>query len=269
MSHRQSLIDGALRAGDAPGGSAGLVLTATLTPPPAAVSRSDPKARLEDYLAALRHYLALRRNVVDRILFVDNSASDLAPLEAMVREVPHDKRVELMTFAGNDHSPSLGKAYGEFRLIDHGLAHTTLFAADDIVWKSTGRLQIANLPEIASRVTRPFDLLCDLHNVPFVGSGHWRDNRYMDLRAFAFRRRAYDDLFRGAWRDHPEDFDGTYLFDRVIDARRTHRVIPRFPIQIVLRGISGRHQREYSSGSQYAKDKVRGTIRRVAPWLWL
>jgi hypothetical protein len=244
-------------------------MTATLSPPVGAVARVDPTERLQDYLEALRFYLTLPNQVIDRILFVDNSDGDLAALESRARDTPHAKVVELISFAGNDHPPALGKAYGEFRLIDYGLTHTSLFAPEDIVWKTTGRLKFLNLPEVAGAVRRPYDLLCDLHNLPFVGSGGWRDNRYLDLRIFAFRRHAYDMVFRGTWQEHPRGYDATFLFDRVMDARRRLLVIPRFPRQPRLQGISGRHQRDYLSGSQRLKDGVRGALRRVVPWVWL
>jgi hypothetical protein len=271
MAHRQVTIIGSLRraANARAPRVGGLLMTATLSPPAGAVARVDPAARLEDYLEALQFYLTLPSQVIDRILFVDNSDGDLAPLAAHACDTAHDKIVELITFAGNDHSPALGKAYGEFRLMDYGLTHTMLFAPEDIIWKITGRLKFLNLPEVAGAARRPYDLLCDLHNLPFVGSGDWRDNRYLDLRSFAFRRHAYDAVFRGTWQEHPKNYDATFLFDRVMDARRELRVIPRFPRQPRLQGISGRHQRDYLSGSQRLKDGVRGALRRVAPWVWL
>ena len=263
-------IVGAHRKGvDHPRSASGLLMTATLTPPASAVARSNPTERLRDYLGALEFNLSLPSRIVDRILFADNSGSDLAPLVALARATPHDKVVQLLSFEGNDHSPSLGKAYGEFKLMDHALATTRLFTDEDRIWKVTGRLRLVNLAEISDAVPKPYDLLCDLHNLPFVGSGRLLGNRYVDLRAFAFRRRAYDVLFRSTWSAHAGEFDAGWLFDRIVHVPPTLRVIPRFPRQPWLEGISGRHGRSYSSGSQYVKDRVRGIIRRLAPSVWL
>ena len=89
---------------------AGLIMSATLTPPTVAVARSNPADRLNDYLDALRYYLSWPAKVIDRILFVDNSNSDLMPLVEAVTRLPHDKDVELISFSGNDHPYQFGKA---------------------------------------------------------------------------------------------------------------------------------------------------------------
>jgi hypothetical protein len=248
----------------------GLIMSATLVPPPAAVARAEPADRLNDYLEALRFYLELPSTVIDRILFVDNSDSDITPLIGLAKHLNHDKEVELVSFAGNDHPYQLGKAYGEFKLMDYGLANTALFAPDDLVWKTTGRLRFLNLPEVSRRCRRlSFDVLCDLHNVPWVGSRRWRHYQHMELRVFAFRVRAYDALMRGLWRTHETGFDGETMYHLMREAHRGYRVIPRFPVQPQLQGISGRHQRDYRSTSQRSRDAVRSLVRRVAPWLWL
>lgn len=248
----------------------GLIMSATLAPPIGAVARADPAARMNDYLEALRFYLSLPNAVIDRILFVDNSDSDLTPLAEVVQNLPHDKDVELISFQGNDHPHQRGKAYGEFKLMDYGLANTSLFGPEDIIWKTTGRLKFLNLPEMSQRCsTLSFDMLCDLHNVPWIGSKKWRHHQNMDLRVFAFRKRAYDVILRDLWRTHEQDFDAEFLYHRMLKEHSGLRVIRRFPIQAKLQGISGRHQRDYRSNSQRTKDALRGAVRRITPWLWL
>lgn len=248
----------------------GLLMSATLTPPTAAVARADPTDRLNDYRDALRYYLALPNAVIDRILFVDNSNSDLEPLATLVRSLAHGKDVELISFQGNDHPHQLGKAYGEFKLMDYGLANTTLFGPQDRIWKTTGRLKILNLAEIQQQGEKqPFDVLCDLHNVPWVGSGKWRHHHNMDLRVFAFRKAAYDAVFRDLWLTHPIGLDAEFMYHRMRQGQPGLRIVPRFPVQARLQGISGRHQRDYLSSSQRTKDTVRAVTRKVTPWLWL
>jgi hypothetical protein len=251
----------------------GLIMTATLNPPAGAVARADTQLRLNDYLGALEFYLQLPVETIDRILLVDNSGADLTPLADLAKRVVHDKEVELISFFGNDHDPKLGKVYGEFTLMDFGLAHSQLFTAQDLVWKTTGRLRILNLPALMHSLQREqrgsFDLCCDLHNLPWVGSGQWTNNHYMDLRVFAFRFGAWDALFRDQWRNLDEPFDATFLYRRVRHCQGTLRILPRFPIQPHLSGISGRHLRDYNAPSQRLKDGVRNLQRRLLPWLWL
>lgn len=245
-------------------------MSATLIPPTEAVARADPRARLNDYLEALSYYLSLPNTVIDRILFVDNSNSDLTPLADLAQSLPHEKNVELISFNGNDHPYQYGKAYGEFKLMDYGLANTTLFDEEDTVWKTTGRLKFLNLPEMIQRCSDlRFDLLCDLRNMPWVGSGRWHGRHNMELRVFAFRLRAYDIVLRDLWRSRKTDFDAEFLYHRMRDAQRDLHVIPRFPLQPQLQGIGGRHQQDYNSPVYRTKDLVRGALRKITPWLWL
>lgn len=244
-------------------------MTATLRPPPDAVARSDFEARLKDYTKALGYYLAQPPRAVQRILFVDNSNGGIAQLEATAAAIDHDKCVEFISFDDNRHPPALGKAYGEFKLIDRGLDLSETVDADDWVWKVTGRLALTNLDRLQRLVAgREYDIVCDLHNIPWVGSGRLRGNRSMDLRTFAFRRSAYDSLYRGAW-DRTERFDAYGMYDITMQARRTLNILPRFPRQPLFDGISGRHLQNYASLSGRTKSAIRDALRRVAPFIWL
>ena len=248
----------------------GLLMTATLTPPAAAVARHNPVERLADYMQALHHYLGLPNAIVDRILFVDNSNSDLTPLINMATRLVHGKAVEFISFAGNDHDYHLGKAYGEFKLMDFGMANTSLFEPHDLIWKTTGRLKILNFEDLTQHCKNlTFDVLCDLHNLPWVGSGNWHQRHHMDLRVFAFRQSAYNSVFGGLWRTQTTVLDAEFFYHRVRKSYNDVQVIPRFPVQLQLQGISGRHQRDYATRTQRAKDAVRRVSRKLAPWLWL
>lgn len=270
MAYTSLRIQGCNRDAHAKNKGDGLIMTATLIPPKGAVARADPEDRLSDYLNALGFYLSLPETVIDRILFVDNSHSDLSPLADLVQNVPHAKDVELISFQGNDHPYQRGKAYGEFRLMDFGLANTSLFGSQDLIWKTTGRLKFLNLKEVSERSKRKkFDFLCDLHNVPWVGSGKWQNHENMDLRVFAFRMRAYDVILRDLWKNNEEGFDAEFMYHLMRKRHEGVFVIPRFPTQPKLQGISGRHQRDYLSSSQRTKDSVRAVFRRISPWLWL
>lgn len=246
-----------------------ILMTATLTPPATAVARSDSATRLHDYLEALTFYLSLPTSRFDRIVFADNSASDLTPLLELAERENRDKRVELLSFQANDHNPALGKAYGEFRILDTALAASACLRPDDHVWKTTGRLRCLNIEALDRAITKEYCLVCDLFNVPFVRSGGWRDRGRIDLRLFRFQPVAYDRWFRGARRDGPEPFDEKSIYEIIVAARREASVCPRLPIQPMIAGISGRTQRDYLSPRQRFKDGIRGVSRRIVPWLWL
>ena len=246
-----------------------IFLTATITPPQAAVTRNDPQVRLQDYLGSLEFYLSMPTAVVDRILFVDNSGSDLTPIEQFVRLRAADKVVELIGFEGNDHAVSHGKAYGEFKLMDFGIEHTSLLTENDHFWKVTGRLRVLNLADVIAAVTTHYDVLCDLHNFPFVGTGKVFDNRWMDLRLFSCTHSAYKKLFAGRCEEFGPHMNQDVLYDLVMEARNRMNILPRFLEQPVISGFSGRHDRGYDEGFQKMKTFVRTGVRKAVPFIWI
>lgn len=248
-----------------------VLMTATLSPPRGAVARSDLATRLNDYLRALEFYLSLPKTSFDRLLFVDNSAGDIEPIETLARSTVHDKIVEIISFAGNDHPVQYGKAYGEFKLIDYGLAMSKLAQEQDVFWKVTGRLLLTNIAEIMESLSDPFDLVCDLHNVPFVGTGKLKGNRNMDLRSFACSTKGYRGLFEGLWKQRESGFDAEFFYNVVKTSLHNgpFQIVPRFPLQPRFSGASGRHDRRYDSGLQAVKTNIRATVRYTLPWLWL
>jgi hypothetical protein len=138
------------------------------------------------------------------------------------------------------------------------------------IWKTTGRLKILNFEDLTQHCKNlTFDVLCDLHNLPWVGSGNWHQRHHMDLRVFAFRQSAYNSVFGGLWRTQTTVLDAEFFYHRVRKSYNDVQVIPRFPVQLQLQGISGRHQRDYATRTQRAKDAVRRVSRKLAPWLWL
>lgn len=246
-----------------------LFLTATITPPQAAVARNNPQVRLQDYLASLEFYLSLPTVVVDRILFVDNSGSDLTLIEQFVRARAADKVVELISFQGNDYAVSYGKAYGEFKLLDFGIEHTSLLAESNHFWKVTGRLRVLNLADMVSAVTNNYDVLCDLHNFPFVGTGKVFGNRWMDLRVFSCTQSAYKKLFGGKYEELGPRINQDVLYDVVMEARSHMNILPRFAQQPVILGVSGRHDRDYHRGVQKMKTVIRSRVRKCVPFIWV
>src|SRR5438270_12677650 len=94
-----------------------ILLTATISPPANAVklARTDPKARLRDYLQALEFYQGLHAQVVGRIVFVENSDSDLSYLRQLAARFTN-REIDFIRFRGLDYSPKFGRACGQSRL---------------------------------------------------------------------------------------------------------------------------------------------------------
>lgn len=249
-----------------------LILTATITPPGGVpqLVRTDPQARLNDYLDALAFYMSLPEKYVGRILFVDNSLSDISRLHEMIDIAGQRSRVVLHTFSGLDHPPSYGRGYGEFKLLDHAIDHIDELAPqwnhpDARIWKVTGRYKVRNLSRLI-RSAPQRDLYCDLKNKP---------QPWMDLRVFQTTLRGYRNFFyniRESLREDvshrsPEIFFREHVGRILQDHPRM--VAPRLRVEPYVDGLRGSDNRNYSTGRNMMKFTLRSVMRNVLPGLWI
>ncbi len=250
-----------------------LLMTATITPPSGTpeLARNDANLRLQDYCEALRFYLTLPDHSVNKIIFIDNSDSDLSALEAVTREVPHKKKVELIRFQGNDHPPEFGKGYGEFKLIDYGMTHSTLISPDDLVWKVTGRLRVLNLSQLIDTAPLQYNMYCDLRDVPIIGD-QFGANEWMDLRVFSWSKKGYKLYIQNRFKLLKAELTGSperYFFKLLRAAQKSSGIVPRFRMQPNIAGFGGRLNVDYQNNSYRYKNMLRRIVRLAAPWIWL
>ena len=244
-----------------------LLLTATVTPPPdvPALARTDPATRLQDYASALSFYLGLVGTTFDRIVFADNSNTDLGVLQALAASSPAASRVEFLTFHGLDHPASFGRGYGEFKLVDHAMRHAAFLAGDVVVWKCTGRYVVRNIDELVG--DRPaVDVYCHLRDHPA---------RLCELYLMSFTRHGHEAAIRGAYRSLRNDAvagvhsNEEVAFRQLVDAWPADvTVVRRFLHTPHVEGVRGWNNRRYG-GKHSPKTVIRRMARVVAPWLWI
>jgi len=248
-----------------------LLLTATITPPagmPTLVI-TDVESRRRDYERTLAFYTGLIGRCFDRIVFCENSLSDLDSLRAVAAEAGHAERVEFVSFNGVDHPPEFGRAYGEFRLIDHAMEHARALAEaaeDQVVWKCTGRYLIRNMAKLVRDRPRRFDLYCNKRNVPIP---------WCDMYFLAWNRAGYEVALRGiapqvkegpeAGGEAPES-----RFRRIIDACGDRLALtPRFRHVPLIDARRGWDNTPYGASRWNRKILMREAALRLAPWLWI
>ncbi|HSV16532.1 MAG TPA: hypothetical protein VLI90_19875 [Tepidisphaeraceae bacterium] len=240
-----------------------LLLTATITPPPGVpgLRRTDPSERLRDYAEALSFYCALPADVIHRIVFIENSATDVTPLRDVAAKAEASQRVEFVSFNGLDHPAAYGRGYGEFKLLDYAMQHSpSLVAAneDERLWKATGRYRILNLVDLIRTAPKTFDLYCDLRDRPIP---------WMDLRVFAATVGGYRRLLMGIYEQLREDVihvsPERYLRPVIGELAKSHQIVTRFCREPRIDGIRGMDSRNYTSGVNLLKYWYRATTRRL------
>lgn len=247
-------------------------MTATITPPAGvpALQRVNPAERLADYERALSFYLGLPASAIDRVVFAENSESDLGSLERIAQGQGRGKQVELLTFDGLDYPIEHGRGVGETRLIDTALARSRLLgelAAGEPFWKVTGRLRFTNLDRLIATTPAGCELYVDFRRFP---------RRWVDTRVFACTPRAFRELFVSRlplMRQDDLDRSGysapeERLYEELLPERQTGRLAPRLRVEPRIEGISGQGG-DYARPSRRAWSAARRTIRRLCPPLWI
>jgi hypothetical protein len=150
-----------------------IVMTATITPAQGIGNsvRVDPALRLSEYLEAFRHYASLPDELVQGILFLENSGHDLTPFRELQRTLGTRKQIEFLS-TSTDYPAEKGKGYGEFLMLDQGMSHLRAqgWPGDTQVWKVTGRLIVKNMARMVRQAPPAFALYADFRHVPVLGS---------------------------------------------------------------------------------------------------
>jgi hypothetical protein len=247
-------------------------MTATITPPPGvpALSRTDPADRLADYEKALAFYLRLPDAAVDRVVFAENSDSDMRSLEQVVERHGGGKQVELLSFYGLDYPVEHGRGVGETRLIETALSRSRLLGAlqdHDRFWKVTGRLRITNLDRLIMTAPPRFDLYADFRRLP---------RTWVDTRVFACTPAAFRSLFLSrieamrqsevvaAGFSAPEE----RLFGELMGERGAAEIVPRLRVEPLIEGYSGFGE-DYARPRRRAWSAGRRVVRKIFPGLWI
>lgn len=140
-----------------------LVLHATVDPGGVVfVKRVDPRERFEDCRRALK--LWVQRDDFDKLVFVENSGYDIAPLQEIVEESPlNSDAVEFLSFDGQDFPRELGKGYGETLNFQHVLDNSKILDEDDRLIRSNGRYYVQNMHAFFEALQPPTEMLTEFH----------------------------------------------------------------------------------------------------------
>jgi hypothetical protein len=253
-----------------------LIMTATITPPPGApgLVRVDPALRMRDYLDALEFYLNVPDRYLSRIVFTDNSDSDITPLKELADRRHGGKEVWVTSHQGLDYEPYLGRGHGEMKLLDRIINEFEPIAKlpeETKIWKATGRYKLVNIGRLIDSAPRSYEVYCDLKDMP--------QHRF-DMRFFSFTLAGYRRLFAGHYRDMAE-YEMTETGPRFVvlpevDMREliNHHlhepgVFPRFRVEPWVDGLRGMDNASYINGRGMFKYLTRATTRKLAPRVWI
>jgi hypothetical protein len=217
-----------------------LLLTATIDPGRMVlVKRRDPELRLKDYRSALKKWSRVQG--FDSVIFCENSGADLTSLRKWAENLTKDRtRIRFISFQGNDHSPELGKGYGEIRILKHAISATGL-APHTLLMKVTGRYFVRNASDLIRqiRIQPEYAVFCRADP----------DRGLSSSEVFAANV-AFLETFLFPLHQRIDDSAGVYLEHVLADAIRTGAASgvmwTRWARPIRLQGVSGTFNRPLS-----------------------
>jgi hypothetical protein len=246
-----------------------LLLTATVTPPPGVpnLKRVDPNLRMQDYVTAFGFYLKLPTESIDRIVFLENSNNQLAEIKDLVARDHSGKNIEVISFDGLNYPPCYGRAYGEFKMLDHGFQSSRLLneiSDADYFWKVTGRLCVHNLVNIIATAPAQYEMLIDFQTRP---------TPMVDLRMYSCTRAGYRQLLENRFPSLREDQLNSsveyYLYSTWKSRVKELGIVQRHNLQPRIGGFGGQHNEDYLGGINVIKYWIRSTVRFIFPGFWI
>jgi len=241
-----------------------MILTASIHPNGMPIKLADDDTRRQQYLQAVAALLATADPIIDGITFIENTGADLAPFEQLVaRENHFQKKVELISLQLNDYPLELGIGYGEFRLLDEGIAQSKLIGPGTHIVKLTGRLRVRNLTAILHRLPLSLDLALDI--APYKDP---RDG-FVDTRLMVISQDFYTRRIAGMYRNVNgfENITAEHCLYQVVRSSPGANILPRLPLEPRWSGYSGSTGMQYDSLWMRLRYPVR-VARRLAKQLF-
>lgn len=109
----------------------------------------DTQTRLADYLASIARWID--ESDFGSIVFCENSGYSHSYEDLVERARAAGKRLEVLSYRGNEGAQLYGKGYGEGEIIKHALEHSSLLKDKKSFYKATGRIFVRNINSILER----------------------------------------------------------------------------------------------------------------------
>ena len=196
---------------------------------------NDKNIRINQYYEAFDFYIEKTRF---KILIVENTMFNIDD------KYKNNKRIEYLTFDGNNYDKSLGKGYGEALIIEYALKHSKFLNTTNnpIIVKITGRLKILNINNLVNRTKY-------LNYNSFVSAvTTWKLNfvySYFFIASKDFFQQIVNNKYLINDKDNKSYFE--HLLAKIIKSRTVDFI--GLNQSIIIKGISGSTGKNYQSNN--------------------
>lgn len=207
-----------------------LLLTACVSPSGMAFTAlQNMEARKKQYLSAIRFYL----NKTDlKIVVVENTEFDFS---CYFPDEVQRGRLECLTFKGNNYDKTLGKGYGEGKILHYALCNSSFLKNADYIFKITGRYIYSNIKLLifltSHMICNQKIIMCDIKR-----KEHQALSGIIIAPTNFFKNYLIDEL------EMCNDTEGLYfehiLYNCIIESQKNYQHLS-FPVNPINIGISG------------------------------
>jgi hypothetical protein len=227
------------------------------------LAHSSPAQRLADYVRALTFYVTLlKQNIVDKLVYADNSGYDLTALRTIAQNAGVSEQCEFVSFR-LESQPNVSRYFLEINLVKEAMARSEILAGEDVaIWKVTGRYIILNAAAIISRAPASADFYVNCRNHPY---------RTLDFYFVRFNKATLERLLTFGMEEFRTVKSGEDILRERLQRGDTGDlvIIPRFNETPRILGTRGYDGGRYGGARDSAKYAVRYCLNKVLPQVWI
>ncbi len=227
------------------------------------LAHSSPAQRLADYVRALNFYVTLlQQDIVDKLVYADNSGYDLTALRAIAQNAGVLERCEFISFR-LESQPNVSRYFLEINLVTEAMARSEFLSGADVaIWKVTGRYIILNAAAIISRAPASADFYVNCRNHPY---------RTLDFYFVRFNSATLERLLTFELEEFRTVKSGEDILRERLERGATGElvIIPRFNETPRILGTRGYDGGRYGGARDSAKYALRYCLNKVLPQVWI
>ena len=238
-----------------------VAMTACVAPPPGRVYRQEPAVRLDDYLVALRFWLAHPDERIRRIVFADNSGWPLDAVRETADRNPYRRHVEIIQAGSNDIPDGVHYGYGELEILD-ALVDLGLIG-DSTFIKATGRLRFPAISKLLDRLPENLLFAVDCRRRQGVATA---TTQLFVMRGGFYRDWLYGqkaEIVAGRWAGAEDAVYGV-----IAPFAGKPGAVLRWPVNCRPSGAAAHWEKSYDGCGQRLHQGVRALARVVTPGWW-
>lgn len=246
-----------------------LLMTACIQPSLAdynAISRSDPKLRLNDYKIAFRYWLSYEEDKITHIIFTENSGYDLTELKEIAEiENLYNRKIEFVQFIASPIPEGVHYGYSELEILDKTFDFSKIILETDFFIKVTGRLYFPKLKKLLKRISSSNLITIDFKDFKiFHIKKQYAITTLVVIRNDFFLNNLYG--IKNKMDDsHNSLFETLYYNFLQPLALANKNIVTRFPINVNPVGIGAHWNVNYDSYRKRTFDFIRQILRIIYP----